>query len=188
MLTATGLTGCLYSLAVVLGTPPPADPLTWRAALLADPASHDQLLLGVLLVYRTLEYHRRTPGDVRRLRVALTDREADLGRVWTPRAAPTDPPPDQPRDVDAVTLTGTGLTLGLETALYLEVRERLPDLAGRLADGDEQPPRDQVVDPQAVAEPQPEEEPREEEQSLLTEHGLYLRTDTRWRNLTRLRL
>jgi hypothetical protein len=187
MFTATGLTRCLYSLAVVLGTPPPADPPTWRALLLADPASRDQLLLGVLLVYRILEYHRRTtPDQVRRLRVALTNREADLRRSWIPRAGPTDPPPGQPRDVDAVTLTGTGLTLGLETALYIEVRERLPDLAAQLAGGEERPLPDQVIDPQADTEPQPGDEPPEE-QSLLTEHGLYLRTDTRWRNLTRLR-
>jgi hypothetical protein len=130
MLTATGLIRCLHSLAVVLDSPPPASPPG-----LEDPAPSGRgepraAAAWRSLVYRILEYHRRTaPDQVQRLRVALTPRDADLGRTWTRRTAPTDPLPEQLRDVDAVTLTGSGLTRGLETALYLEVRERLPDLA-----------------------------------------------------------
>jgi hypothetical protein len=66
-------------------------------------------------------------------------------------------------------------------ARALEVRERLPDLAARLAVADERRLPEQVVDPQAESEPRPGDEPLEDEQSLLTDHGLYLRTDGRWR-------
>jgi hypothetical protein len=56
------------------------------------------------------------------------------------------------------------LTLGLETALYLEVWQHLPELAARHAVAEERRGPEQVADPGTESEPRQGDEPLEDEQ------------------------